>query len=88
MLTNNKIIFLLHLHWPHINVSHSTELARELVEEMPGIPEAFSNLASLGCGGQHPNNEERDLHRWTKNLFGNRLSQYNLKLDVSLGGLL
>jgi len=68
------------------NVSDTTTLARELVDEISDIPAPFTHLASLGNFGAQKNNEERDLHTWTKNLFGNLLQKYKLKLDVFLGG--
>ena len=43
---------------------------------------AIVDFASLGCGGQHPQNIERDLHTWVRSLLGWQLEYYNLKLDL------
>jgi len=39
-------------------------------------------VASLGKGGTHDSNAERDLHRWVANLFDSQLEKYPLKVEV------
>lgn len=39
-------------------------------------------VASLGRFGKWDANSERDLHRWTRNLFDTQLERYNLRLEV------
>ena len=42
-------------------------------------------VASLGSFGQSLNHAERDLHRWTHNLYDSKLEKYHLKLHVPWG---
>ena len=43
-------------------------------------------LASLGCKGRHPQNVERDLHRWTSGLHGCALQVKYVQLDLLVPG--
>ena len=43
---------------------------------------AVVDFASLGAGGEHPQNIERDLHAWSRALLGFQLDPYYLKLDL------
>ena len=57
------------------------DLARAIVSD--GLPhEALQAFASLGGGGRHPSNQERDLHRWISKLFGCQLETYKVMMDV------
>lgn len=50
---------------------------------LDGEPKAaVKAFATLGSGGKHWANEERDLHRWTKNLFDVSLDTYMVKFQV------
>ena len=44
--------------------------------------EALLSLASLGNHGRQTANQERDLHRWLKNLWGLELETYGLWLEL------
>ena len=46
---------------------------------------AVLDFASLGAGGEHPQNIERDLHAWSRALLGFQLDPYYLKLDLLKG---
>jgi hypothetical protein len=52
--------------------------------------QAIRAFASLGCGGVHPQNTERDLHTWTRGLHNNQLETYDLYVnaapDTTAGG--
>lgn len=39
---------------------------------------AIQAFASLGSGGAHSQNQERDLHRWLKNLYNVQLEVYSV----------
>ena len=39
-------------------------------------------VASLGAFGESLNHAERDVHRWTRNLYDSKLEKYHFKLDV------
>lgn len=43
---------------------------------------AVKAFASLGGFGQHSSKEERDLHRWLKNLHGVQLETYNVRMKL------
>ena len=49
------------------------------------VPETVRCFASLGAFGAHTHNEERDLHRWLKNLHQISLEPYYIKLEVEVG---
>ena len=49
------------------------------------VPETVRCFASLGAFGAHTHNEERDLHRWLKNLHQISLEPYYIKLEVEGG---
>ena len=59
------------------SVAEIAELARCCVRD--GLPkEAVSVFASLGCDGKYPANQERDLHRWLRQLYSLDLEPYNV----------
>ena len=45
--------------------------------------QAVAAFASLGAGGRHESNQERDLHRWLKQLWRLELQPYTLMLEVA-----
>ena len=42
-------------------------------------------VASLGAFGESLRHAERDMHRWTRNLYDSKLEKYHLKLHVPWG---
>lgn len=68
------------------HVSYATDLARAVVEDGGGgaSNESVQSFASLGAFGKHQKNAERDLHRWTHNLYNCQLEPYSLWLDLYL----
>ena len=46
------------------------------------VPDAIRAFASIGSCGAHSQNEERDLHRWLKDLHGLGLEIYYLPLKL------
>ena len=68
-----------------ISVAAACEIAEGVVQDHHLPHEACKAFASLGCGGSCPQNSERDLHRWLRNLFNFKLQPYviDLKLQVS-----
>ena len=72
-----------------VSIAAASELSRAMVADVGhAAPLAVRGLASLGCGGVHSQNEERDLHRWVRGLFKLRLETYDvlMKLQVSCRG--
>lgn len=67
-----------------ISVAAATELAQGVCADHKLPHAAIQAFASLGCGGQHPQNSERDLHRWVRNLYGIELEPYVLKLGLQI----
>ena len=67
-----------------LSVASATEIARGVTEDHEIPNHAIRTFASLGCGGQHPQNCERDLHRWVKNLYGLQLQPYILHVDLQV----
>ena len=51
----------------------------------PTVP-AVQAFASLGGGGLHPSNEERDLHRWLKNLYQIDMEVYTVRMNLQVWG--
>ena len=87
-LTSAKLFyFLFHL----IARLNSTAISLSLSFPCPvevddfGIPhKAIDAFASLGSAGSHPGNEERDLHRWMRNLWGLTLEPYTIYCDLEV----
>lgn len=48
---------------------------------------AIQAFASLGAEGRHPQNFERDLHRWLRHVFGLELEVYSIELDLQVDSL-
>ena len=67
-------------------VAQLATLARALVAD--GVPqEALQAFASLGGDGKYSSNQERDLHRWLRNLWGFNLEPYPLPMWLQAFGL-
>ena len=65
-----------------LSIDAATALSRGIVadHDMPhGAIRAFS---SLGAEGAHPQNSERDLHRWLRRLWGFSLETYTIKIRL------
>ena len=63
-------------------VSQLAKLARALVLDVPH--EAMIAFASLGADGRYQSNQERDLHRWMRNLWGFNLEPYPMWMELSV----
>lgn len=48
--------------------------------------QAVHALRSLGGDGKYASNQERDLHRWTRNLYGTRLETYTVPFLLNVSG--
>ena len=69
------------------DIAQVADLARAMVSD--GLPHgAVQAFASLGGCGRYPSNQERDLHRWLRKLFGLQLETYNVLMDVNAPQLL
>ena len=67
-----------------LHISAAAEIAQNIVKDTEFPPAALRAFASLGAAGDHPQNCERDLHRWLHNLFGVRLEPYKIHLDLQV----
>ena len=67
------------------SVAAACEIAQGVVEDHHQLPNgAVQAFASLGANGNHPQNAERDLHRWLRCLYGFQLQTYVLNLDLQI----
>lgn len=48
---------------------------------------ALQGLSSLGGGGRHDQNQERDLHRWVKGMHGMTLEPFEVTMELNASGL-
>ena len=63
------------------NIAGICDLARAQVAD--GISsEAVDAISSLGAGGRHEANQERDLHRWLKNLYNVNITPYKFPMTL------
>ena len=46
--------------------------------------DAIAGFASLGSFGAHGSNQERDMHRWLKNLHGSCLELYYTAFELEV----
>lgn len=69
----------------HTLVSMAQSQFMDALNSGADIPETIQSFASLGGWGAHSQNEERDLHRWLKNLHQISLEPYFLKLKLEVG---
>ena len=61
-----------------------TTVAQAQLEDSGTVPEAIQLFASLGNYGAHPQNEERDLHRWLRRLHNLPLEIYTFPMRVNV----
>ena len=65
------------------NIAEVCDMARANVAD--GLPsQALKAFASLGTGGHHCSNQERDMHRWLHSLFGFQLTTFKVKIDLNV----
>ena len=65
------------------HIAEVADMARANVAD--GVPcEALHCFASLGGGGLHASNTERDLHRWVGSLFGCGLQPYFTPMQLNV----
>ncbi len=53
-----------------------------LAAHADGSAQAVSVFSGLGCSGAWPQNVERDLHRWLRNLYGTELEPHWIEMDL------
>lgn len=64
------------------HVAEICELARANVQD--GIPsEALRSFSSSGNHGAYEANQERDLHRWLRSLWGVQLTTYDVEMELT-----
>lgn len=64
-------------------VSEVCELARANVRD--GVESlVLSAFSSLGAGGAHQSNQERDLHKWLHSIYGVKLTPYRVTMDLTV----
>ena len=67
------------------NVSEICDLARANIKD--GLPSAaLEAFSSLGTGGRHAANQERDLHKWLHSLWGVKLTVYKVTMNLIVSG--
>ena len=71
----------------HISVTAACEVAGGVAEDHALPHAAVRAFATLGSEQKHPQNNERDLHRWVKNLYGLQLQPYKVFLDLQMDSL-
>ena len=69
-----------------LSVAGACDLARSVVEDHELPAGAIKTFASLGAGGKHPQNSERDLHRWLRGLYGLVLEPYIIHVPLQIDG--
>lgn len=67
-----------------ISVSSACDLAGDIVKDHPIPNAAVKVFSSLGGHGQHPQNAERDMHRWLKKLYGLNLQTYVINVELQV----
>ena len=62
-----------------VHLAPITEIARAFTDELgEHVPEAVKAFASLGSFGDNQSNAERDIHRWTADIFDTSIDKYYL----------
>lgn len=69
-----------------LSVAGACDLARAVVEDHELPAGAIKTFASLGSSGKHPQNCERDLHRWLRGLYGLVLEPYVIQVKLQIDG--
>lgn len=67
-----------------VSVASACEIAQGVVYDHELPHSAIRAFSSLGCDGKHPQNAERDLHRWVRCLWGLQLQPYVLWLGLQV----
>ena len=67
-----------------VSVASACEIAQGIVHDHKIPHGAIKAFGSLGCDGKHPQNCERDLHRWLRSLYGFQLQPYVLHLGLQI----
>lgn len=68
-----------------LGISAACDLASSIVgDHSQNAHEAIKAFSSLGTEGKHPQNQERDLYRWLRNLYGLRLQTYTVELQLQV----
>lgn len=68
-----------------LGISAACDVASSIVEDhAEHAHEAIKAFSSLGTEGKHQQNQERDLYRWLKNLYGLRLETYTIELQLQV----
>lgn len=70
-----------------LGVASACEIAQGVMQDHELPHAAIQAFASLGCNGKHPQNSERDLHRWMRCLYGFELQTYVLHLDLQVDSI-
>ena len=64
------------------SIAAVADLSRAYVQDSgSSAPDAVKAIASIGNWGVHSQNQERDLHRWTRNLYNMDLQTYEAKIQ-------
>lgn len=73
-----------------VSVATAAELSRANFADSGGTTpvavQALASLGPLGAGGDHPQNQERDLHRWVKGLHSLDLETYDVEMELQVTG--
>ena len=65
------------------HIAEVADMARaNIADNIPS--EALRCFASLGAGGARCSNQERDLHRWVKSLYGCGLEPYCVPMELNV----
>ena len=67
-----------------ISVSAAVDLASSIVEDHEMPNSAIRAFSSRETDNTHPQNAERDLYRWLKNLYNLKLQTYTIKLQLQV----
>ena len=63
------------------------EVANAQLRDGVAVPDSIRAFASIGCHGKHSQNEERDLHRWLRGLYGLQLEIYEFRMNLEASEL-
>ena len=64
------------------SISAVADLSRAYLQDSGSLaPDAVKAIASIGNWGVHSQNQERDLHRWVRNLYNIGIQTYEAKIQ-------